>query len=77
MNKIETRFAEGDQKKNSLKVKLQKCLNVKGKLNNIEQIEIEYLETDILKVNEFSFLNKKVLQAGGVKTWLVQEALAT
>ena len=30
LSKIEARFAEGKQKMNSLKIKLEKCLNVKG-----------------------------------------------
>ena len=36
LNKIEARFTIGKQKMNSLKIKLQKCQNVKGKLNNME-----------------------------------------
>ena len=32
VKKIEARFAEGKQKMNSLKMKLQKCYNVKEKL---------------------------------------------
>ena len=31
LNKIEVRFAEGKQKMNSSKIKLPKCLNIKGK----------------------------------------------
>ena len=34
--------------------------NVKGKFNNMEQLEMEYQEIDIWKVNEFNFLNEKV-----------------
>ena len=30
------------KKMNSLKIKLQKCQNVKGKLNNMEQVEMKY-----------------------------------
>ena len=37
LSKIEARFAEGKQKMNSLKIKLQKCYNVKGKLYNMEK----------------------------------------
>ena len=44
-------------KMNSLKIKKQ---NVKRKLNNMEQIQIEYCEIDIWKVNEFIFSNEKV-----------------
>ena len=42
---------------NSLKLK---CWNVKGKLNNMEQLQTEYWEIDICKVNEFNFLNEAV-----------------
>ena len=42
LSKIEGRFAEGKQKVNSLKITLQKCQNVKGKHNNMEQVEMEY-----------------------------------
>ena len=45
---------------NSLKIKLKKCLNVKGKLNNMEQVRMAYWEMDIRKINEFTFLNEKV-----------------
>ena len=38
LNKIEAGFAKGKQKMNSLKTKLQKCYNVKGKLNHIQQV---------------------------------------
>ena len=55
----------------SLKIKLQKCYNIKGKLNNIEQVQKGYQEIDIWKVNEFNFLKlrKKLgnLQIGRVK----------
>ena len=36
LSKIEAKFTIGKQKMNSLKIKLQKCQNVKGKLNNME-----------------------------------------
>ena len=36
--KIEARFAEKKQKMNSLKIK---CENVKRKLNNLEQVQLE------------------------------------
>ena len=39
--KIEARFAEGKQKMSSLKIKLQKCQKNKGKLNNMEQVQME------------------------------------
>ena len=42
LNNIEARFAEEKQKMDSLKIKLQKCENVKGKLNNMEQVQIKY-----------------------------------
>ena len=42
LNKIEASFVEGKQKMNSLKVKREKCLNVKGKFNNMEQLQMEY-----------------------------------
>ena len=31
-----------------------------AKVNNMEQIQMEYLEMDIWKVNKFNFLNEKV-----------------
>ena len=55
LNKIEARFAEGKQKMNSLKIKLQKCYNCKRKLNNMEQVEMEYYEMDIYKVHVLIF----------------------
>ena len=42
LSKIEARFAEGKQKMNSLKIKLQKCYNFKGKRYNMEEVEMEY-----------------------------------
>ena len=60
LNMVEARFAEVKQKMNSLKIKLQKCYNVKGDLNNMEQVEMEYKEIDIWKVNEINFLNEEV-----------------
>ena len=53
---------------NSLKIKLQKCKNVKEKLNNMGNF------------NEFNFSNEEVeekLRAGGVKAWLMQEVPVT
>ena len=51
MNKIQARFAEGKEKMKSLKIKRQKCENVKGKLNNMEQVQTilrnTYLESSI------------------------------
>ena len=44
---------------NSLKIKLQKCLNVKGKLNNMEQLQMEYWEMDFEKVSGFNILNEE------------------
>ena len=41
-NKIKARFAEGKCKINSLKIRLQKCENFKGKLNNMEQVKMDY-----------------------------------
>ena len=38
----------------------RKGQNVKGKLNNVEQVHIEYREMDIWKVNKFNFLSKEV-----------------
>ena len=58
--KTEARFAEGEQKTNSLKIKLQKCWNVKQKLNNMDQVEMKYQEIGIWKVKKFNFLNKEV-----------------
>ena len=60
---------------NSLKIK---CYNVKGKLNNMEQVQMEYLEMDIWKINEFIFLNEEVEEFTSrwsqnlvnVRTWL-------
>ena len=39
----------------------------------IEQVQTEYWETDIWKVNEFNFLNEEVenFQTGGVRTCLM------
>ena len=42
---------------NSLKKSLK---NVKGKLNNMEQVQMKYWEMDIWKVNEFDFSNEEV-----------------
>ena len=42
LNEIEARFAEGMYKTNSLKIKLQKFNNVKGKHNKMEQVQMEY-----------------------------------
>ena len=39
-SKIQAR--EGKQKTNSLKIKLQKCENAKRKLNNMEQVQMDY-----------------------------------
>ena len=41
-NKIEGSSAEGKQKMNSSKIKLQKCYNVKEKPNNLNQVQMEY-----------------------------------
>ena len=57
LKKIEARLSERKQKMYSLKIK---CQNVKRKLNNMEQVQMEYLEMDIQKVNEFYFLNEEV-----------------
>ena len=35
--------------------KVTKMLNVKGKLNNMELVEMKYREMDIWKVNQFNF----------------------
>ena len=45
---------------NSLKIKPQKCQSVKGKLNNMEQVQIEYCKINIWKVDEFNILNEEV-----------------
>ena len=45
---------------NNVKIKLQNCQNLKAKLNSIEQVQMEYWEMDIEKVNEFNFLNEEV-----------------
>ena len=45
---------------NSLKMKLQKYSNVTGKLNDVEQVQMEYWEKDIEKVNEFNSLYEEV-----------------
>ena len=45
---------------NSLKIKLQKYSNVTGKLNDVEQVQMEYWEKDIEKVNEFNSLYEEV-----------------
>ena len=42
LNKIEARFAEGTWKISSLKIKLQKHYNAKGKLNKMEQVQMGY-----------------------------------
>ena len=42
LSKIKSRFAEGKRKMNSLKIKAQKCLNLKRKLINMEQVQMEY-----------------------------------
>ena len=42
LNKIQARLAKEKQKINTLKIKLRKCYYVKGKLNNIEPVEMEY-----------------------------------
>ena len=42
LKQIGARFVEKKQIINSLKIKLQKYLNVKGKLNNMEQLQMEY-----------------------------------
>ena len=42
LKQIGARFTVRKQIMNSLKIKLQKCLNVKGKLNNMEQLQMEY-----------------------------------
>ena len=42
LNNVEVKFAEEKQKMNSLKTNLQKCLNVRVKLNNLEQVQIVY-----------------------------------
>ena len=57
----------------SLKIKPQKCWNVKGKPNNMEQVQMEYWEMDIEKVNEFNFLDEEAeeFQVDGVKVWLM------
>ena len=38
-------------------------LSDKGKLNNMEQLQMQYWETDIKKVNELNFLSEEV---GGI-----------
>ena len=38
LNKVEARFTEGKQRMNCLKIQ---CSNVKGKLNNMEQVQME------------------------------------
>ena len=60
LNKIEARFGEWQQKMNSLKIKLEKCLNIKEKLNNMEQLQMEYLDMGFEKVKKFNFLNEEV-----------------
>ena len=55
--KIEARFAERKQKMNSLKIK---CENAKRKLNNMEQVHMEYSEMNIWKVNQCKFLNEEI-----------------
>ena len=40
LSKIKSRFAEGKWKMNSLKIKAQKCLNLKRKLTNMEQVQM-------------------------------------
>ena len=57
MNKIEARFSKRKQKSNSLKVK---CENVRRKLNNMQQVQIEYWKMYIWKINQFNFLNEEV-----------------
>ena len=42
LNKIEARFAERKQENEQFENKATKMLNVKGKLNNMEQAEMEY-----------------------------------
>ena len=47
----------------SLKIKRNKCCeDAKGKLNNIELVQIENLEIDIWKLDDFNFLNEEVEQ---------------
>ena len=59
-NKIEARFAQGNYKIYDLKIKLQTCWNIQGKLSNLEQIQMEYWEMDIWKGNEYNFFNEEV-----------------
>ena len=51
----------------------QSYKNVKGKLDNMEHVQMEYWETDIEKVNEVNFLNEEFdeFTSSGVKVWLM------
>ena len=46
---------------------------LEGKVNNMEQVQIEYWEMNVEKVKEFNFLNEEVqdLRVGRVKAWLM------
>ena len=46
---------------------------LEGKVNNMEQVQIEYWEMNVEKVKDFNFLNEEVqdLRVGKVKAWLM------
>ena len=46
---------------------------LEGKVNNMEQVQIEYWEMNVEKVKDFNFLNEEVqdLRVGRVKAWLM------
>ena len=46
---------------------------LEGKVNNMEQVQIEYWEMNVEKDKEFNFLNEEVqdLRVGRVKAWLM------
>ena len=46
---------------------------LEGKVNNMEQVQIEYWEMNVEKVKESNFLNEEVqdLRVGRVKAWLM------
>ena len=43
-----------------MKIRLQKCENVRGKLSNMEQVKMDYWEMDIEESSKFNFLNEKI-----------------
>ena len=43
-----------------MKIRLQKCENVRGKLSNMEQVKMVYWEMDIEESSKFNFLNEKI-----------------